>query len=414
MAAIKKKIAVVNIFYPPKALGGATRIVADEVSTIVKNYGDDYEVVVFTADTDSTNVGKVNVYGYDGYRVYAISTPLTHETNWNSTNQKIALVFAEFLAFEMPDLVHFHCIQALTGSVLEVTQKLNIPNVVTIHDAWWISDHQFLVDESGNIYPDGHPDLFLKSELRTGTTLEQSLLRKQYLKGLLRQSDAVLAVSETFTQIYKNNGVPNITTNENGISNDINWGKKNTSYSKRVVCAHIGGMADHKGYKFFKQAVMELVQKNIEVLVVDHQQPHDYVMKTCWGQTSVKIIGRVEHENINTLYSKIDVIFAPSMCVESFGLVTREAVACCCWIVASNLGAIGENVSPRNGIKVSPSKDNLLSALREIDEAPEKFKGYASSGAIRYSSDQVNELVEVFNKILNKKLNLSESQHYAE
>lgn len=398
----KKKIALVNIFYPPKAMGGATRIVVDEVSVLVDKYGEEFEVVVFTADTESENHYKVSVYPKDGYRVYSVAVALTISTNWHEKDERVFKIFDEFLAFEKPDLVHFHCIQALTGSIVEATQNRHIPNLITIHDAWWISDHQFLIDQLGTVYPNGHPDPFEKISLRDGTTIEQSLKRRGYLKGLLSKSDGVLAVSDTFRKIYEDNGIANILTNKNGISNEIDWKEKSTGYTKKVVCAHIGGMAGHKGFDVFKQAVCKQALSNIEVLVVDHTKEDGYIEHSQWTGTKITTVGRISQENISDLYRRIDVLFAPSTCVESFGLVTREAVACGCWVVGSNLGAIGEDITVGNGFKIHPTENGIIFALLEIEKSPSKYKELSNTGPIRYSSDQTDELVNIFSNVLEK------------
>ena len=398
----KKKIAVVNVLFPPKAFGGATRIVTDEIFVLTEQYGDDYEVVVFTADFERSPAYKLTVYPYNGYRVYSISI---HTDWWCEVDERMGKVFDEFLAFEQPDLVHFHCIQALTGSVVEVTQKRNIPHLITVHDAWWISDYQFLTDQSGKIYPEGHPDPFEKINLPDGKTLEQSIKRRSYLKGLLAGSDGVLAVSDVFRRIYEKNGVAHVRTNKNGISDEPQWRPKNTGYSEKVVCAHIGGMAAHKGYDIFKNAVHELGDSNVEILLVDSSKPEGYSAKTRWGNTTVTIIGYVNQKDIVSLYERIDVLFAPSIWPESFGLVTREATACGCWVVGSDVGAIGEDITVENGFKISATKENLLAVLNKIDRSPKKYKGFSSSGNIRYSSDQVGELTQIFDEILKKNAN---------
>lgn len=403
MKTAKKKIALVNIFYPPKALGGATRIVVDEVSTLAKRYGDDFEIVVFTADTEGSDFYKVTVYPYDGYRVYTITVALTVSTNWHEKDEKVFDIFDQFLAFEKPDLVHFHCIQALTGSIVEATLKRRIPYLVTVHDAWWISDHQFLIDQFGTVYANGHPDPFEKFVLREGITLEQSLKRRGYLKELLSGAERVLAVSDTFRVIYEKNGVANVVTNKNGISNEVVWKEKDTAYTQKVVCAHVGGITSHKGFDVFKQAVSGLRQENIEVLVVDHTKEDGYLYQTRWGVTKVIVVGRFDQSRIVDLYRRVDVLFAPSTCAESFGLVTREAVACGCWVVGSSVGAIGEDISALNGFKVAPIEKQLLAVLNEIDRSPIKYKGPSQSGRVRYSSDQVDELVSIIREIFSRK-----------
>ncbi len=397
MTNIKKKIAVVNVLFPPKALGGATNIVVDEVSNLIERYGSDFEVVVFTTDVERRPVCELTVYPYNGYRVYALSA---HINNWEYRDQEFAQIFDDFLALEQPDLVHFHCIQVLTGSVVEMTQKRNIPHLITVHDAWWISDYQFLFDKFGKAYPDGHPDPFEKFDLPDGVTIEQSLQRRGYLKGLLSKSDGVLAVSDTFRKIYEKNGVTNIKTNKNGISSEVVWLPKDTGHTEKVICAHVGGMSPHKGFDIFREAVMALNASNIEVLVVDHGKSEGYSSQTQWGKTKVTIIGLVSQNNIVDLYRRIDVLFAPAVCVESFGLTTREAAACGCWIVASDIGAVGDDVTADNGFRITPSADNLLSVLNQIDRSSSKYKGLSKSGKIRSSTDQVGELVKFINGAL--------------
>ena len=207
MTTTKKKIAIVNVVFPPKALGGATRVVVDEATILSETYGDDFEIVVFTADVEKRPVHELKVYPYRGFRVYSVSA---HVNNWIDRDAKMAEMFDQFLDFEKPDLVHFHCTQILTGSVVEMAQKRRIANLITVHDAWWISDFQFLIDAAGKVYLDGHPDPFAKITPPDGVTLDQSINRRSYLKGLLAKADGVLAVSDTYRKIYEKNGVSNI------------------------------------------------------------------------------------------------------------------------------------------------------------------------------------------------------------
>lgn len=400
---VKKKIALVNVLFPPNALGGATRIVTDEIAGLKELYGDEFEVVVFTADFDRRPLYNVNVYPYQGFRVYSVSCELTIESNWLEQDENIARVFDEFLAFENPDLVHFHAVQVLTGSVVEVTQKTGIPYLVTIHDAWWISDHQFLVDRSNLVYPNGHPDPFESVSLPDGVSLERSITRKSYLKRLLAGSEHVLAVSDTYRTIYESNGVGNVITNKNGISRSIPWKQKDTRHTEKVVCAHIGGISDHKGFGIFQRAVSSTNVPNIEVVVVDHSMEEGRVEQARWGTTGVTVMGHVSQENIANLYERIDVLFAPSIAPESYGLVTREAAACGCWLVASNVGAIGEDITRDNGFRVSPTEFEIAKILKEIDRNIKRYKSPSYSTTIRFSEEQVRELVELIREVINNK-----------
>jgi glycosyltransferase involved in cell wall biosynthesis len=390
----KKKIALVNVFFPPQAIGGATRVLADNFDVLQQQYGDDFELVVFTSDDRCTTPYQVTTYQHQGVTVYRSTILYRENMDWHPKDDKMYKVFEQFLEVEQPDLVHFHCVQRLTASVGEATKDMNIPYMVTAHDAWWISDHQFLIDGDDNVYPEGHPDIFAPRTLPNNVTLGDSIERVMYYQELLNSADRLLTVSESFADIYRKNGYPNIEVNKNGISSTVDWQPKDTSYTEKVVCGHIGGMANHKGYFLLKEAIEETQPKNVEMLVVDHSKPEGYENRELWGEVPVRFIGRVNQSCIASLYKQIDVLFAPSMWPESYGLVTREAAACCCWVVASDLGGIGEDViEGKTGLRVKPTLSSLIEAIDSIDTKQKQYKQQPTIQDIRYVGRQVEELV---------------------
>lgn len=394
----RKKIALVNVYFPPQSIGGATRVVADNIEVLTRDYNDRFELVAFTSNALEGEAHRLKVYPYRGMRVYQASALWRVNMDWHFVDEEMGKLFDEFLAFEQPDLIHFHCIQRLTGSVVEIAKARNIPYLVTVHDAWWISDFQFLVDADGEVYPEGHPDLYAPLPLPEGVSFQQSVKRRLHLRELLSGAEKVLAVSESFAGLYRKNGIDNVAVNKNGISDHTAWRDKDTSYTPRVVLGHIGGMSDHKGYFLFKEAVEMAKPQNVEVLVVDHSKDEDYSHKSDWEGVPVTFVGRVSQENIVDLYAKIDVLFAPSIWPESFGLVTREASACGCWIVAADIGGLAEDVQDRyNGLKVEAgSLDALMEALDWIVDNALKMKTAAPKASLRLASEQVRELSQYY------------------
>ncbi|MBA6144342.1 glycosyltransferase [Pseudomonas sp. p99-361] len=393
----KKKIALVNVFFPPQAIGGATRVVADNFSEFRKSYADDFDVCVFTADVECRPPHEMTVYSYEGCRVYRSTTLWREHMDWHPKDPEMYRLFQEFLELEKPDLIHFHCVQRLTASIVEAARDAGIPYVVTIHDAWWISDFQFLVDHNSKVYPDGHLDPFQPIELPTNMKLADSIERRRDLKELLHNASRVFTVSNAFAQIYRQNGIPQIEVIANGVSSEIMWSQKDTSHTERVVCGHIGGMAEHKGYYLLKEAVLQSQPENVELLIVDHSKEEGYEYQTLWGAVPVTFIGRVSQKGIVDLYRKIDVLFAPSMWPESFGLVTREAVASGCWVVASNMGGIGEDiVQGRNGYVIEPTQKMLVDALQHISALAGKHKAASTTEVRRTSASQADELRQIY------------------
>ncbi len=393
----KKKIALVNAFFPPQAIGGATRVLADNFDVLQKQYGDDFEFVVFTSDDHCTTPYKLDTYQHQGVTVYRSTVLYRENMDWHPKDSKMYDLFEQFLQTEQPDLIHFHCIQRLTASIVEAAKDMGIPYMVTAHDAWWISDHQFLIDANDNVYPEGHPDIYAPRTLPHNVTLGDSIERIMYLQELLSSSTKVLTVSESFADIYRKNGYLNIEVNKNGISSIIEWTEKQTSYTDKVVCGHIGGMANHKGYFLLKAVIEKEQPHNIEMLVVDHSKPEGFEKKIAWGEVPVTFIGRVNQVAITKLYQKIDVLFAPSLWPESYGLVTREAAASGCWVVATNLGGIGEDIiEGKTGLRITPDALGVSEAVKKIDRNARKFKQNIKQSDIRVVDQQVEELVEIY------------------
>ncbi|WP_158774132.1 glycosyltransferase [Cobetia sp. L2A1] len=389
----KRKVALVNVFFPPQSIGGATRVVDDNFKALRKHYGDDFELVVFTADSECRTPHQLSMYRHDGVRVYRSTTLWRENMDWHAKDERMYQMFTEFLECEKPDLVHFHCVQRLTGSVVEATRDAKVPYIVTAHDAWWISDFQFLVDHEGTVYPEGHSDPFATINLPPSITQEASVERKLYLKGLLSSAHKVLTVSNAFADIYRKNDIVKIEVTPNGISDDLPWAPKDTSYTKRVVGGHVGGMAEHKGYFLLKEAVMKAQPRNMEFLVVDHSKEEDYESRQFWGTVPVRFIGRTGQDKVVNIYRQIDVLFAPSTWPESFGLVTREAAACGCWVVASVIGGIGEDVDASNGYLIKAQSKAIENILSIIDD---RVKTTPALKANYFASEQIITLSDYY------------------
>lgn len=394
---VKKKIALVNVFFPPQSVGGATRVVADNFSALIKDYKDRYEVCVFTTDVECRSPHQLSVYNFQGARVYRSTVLFREHMDWHPKDKEMYEIFYKFLELEKPDFIHFHCVQRLTASVVEAARDVKIPYIITLHDAWWISDFQFLVDHKENVYLEGHPDPYEKIELPKGISIEDSIERKVYLKELLNAASYKLSVSESFAELYDKNHITSIFTIKNGVSDEVEWRPKRTGFTQRVVLGHVGSMSAHKGYFLLKQSVIETQPINIEMLIVDHSKDEGYESQESWGSVPVKFIGRVSQKNISSLYERIDVLFAPSIWPESFGLVSREAAACNCWVVASSLGGIAEDIIDEvSGFVIEPNIESLKHVVSLINSKPLMFKGPAPTPDIRFSIDQVKELEEYY------------------
>jgi len=389
---VKKRLLVVNVFYAPQSIGGATRVVEDNIKELKEKYGDSYEIEVITTNLGGDEPYKVHPYIINGVRVHAISTPKYNDIDQAPTDSKMEDVFNNLLDIIDPKLVHFHCIQRLTASIVTATRQRKIPYVITLHDGWWLSPNQFLIDSQDQVelYDYNQPLDILPARARA-------------LKKSLFSAKRLLPVSESFAEIAKSCGLINIETIENGVST-LEKLPHEESPDGRVRLAHIGGNSRHKGVHLVKHALLSYDFKNLHLTLIDHSfKPNDEIL-TYWGSTPVTIRGKYSSSQISKLYSNIDILLAPSIWPESYGLVTREALISGRWAIASNIGAIASDITnEKNGYIIDPSDHlGLRKALMKIDESPKRhLKPPITKLKLRKSADQAKDLMSLYEKLIS-------------
>jgi len=399
-----KHIVVVNVLYPPLAMGGATVVAENLVNTINHQYKNEFRVSVFTCDINNIYAYQLKEYEHKGARVTAVSVPVGPEVDLRGYDGHVEAIFTQFLEHQQPDLIHFHSIQRLTSSMLQASLDLNIPFVVTVHDAWWLSDHQFLVDSQGKPTDSLQSNALIAA--KTSTDMQQTVHRSVKLRELINKAQRVLAVSEYQAAFYQQNGVNNVVVNSNGVDR-LDLSKSLRVTSAKVVIGYTGSVCHHKGYYFLKEVVGNLDLKNVEFKVIqfDLTQP-----KTeSWNQAEVEYLPKFNSTNMAEFYQQIDVLIAPSMWPESFGLITREAALSGIWVIASQAGGLAELVRHgENGFKFElGDSQQLANILNEIDNDPQRFKqrlpeDIVSKLNVNTVEEQVFELIGIYKNCLDK------------
>ncbi|MGF1456711.1 MAG: glycosyltransferase [Alphaproteobacteria bacterium] len=407
--AARPIVTICNVFFAPQLIGGATRVVKDNVDHFIDRHGDAFEVQVFCAMEGGTEPYQVRSYGYRGARVTAVTHPLAENMDLVPFDPRMGEIFEAYLDHVQPDLVHFHCIQRLTASIVERTRARTIPYLITAHDAWWISDYQFLVDGRGRVVDPscGAPH----SALRSGDTRAASALaRTMRLRTELTGAEHILAVSESFAETYRRFGVPDVTAIENGVSATLVPHPKEP-HDGPVRLGLIGGMQPHKGLPLIRSTLLTHPFEALHLTIVDLSLPPETVgRREIWGTTPVQFIGKIPQTRVAELYARLDVLLAPSIWPESYGLVTREALQCGLWVIASDRGAIGADVTAgENGfvIDVSNTRD-LLAAFTKIDSNPDRFRQPPQRRAsLRSSDDQGTDLAALYKDMLRPRSRFS-------
>jgi len=389
----KPRLMVVNVFYPPQAIGGATRVVHDNINTLQKKYGERYEIDVICTLEGGQNHFDVTTYAEGGVRVHAITAPPLDGGDMAPINAKMGQVFDDLVDRLKPDLVHFHCIQRLTAAAVNAVRHREIPYVITLHDGWWISSNQFIIDSKGK-------EDFYDYRARLDADFPE---RARALVRPLTGATHLLAVSDSFADLHRAVGLENVLTVENGVSALSAPPARTSASTSKVRLAHIGGASRHKGIHLVRNALLANSYNNLEFLLIDHAMPKGSVRYETWGTTQVEIKGKVPQSEVINLYAEIDVLLAPSIWPESYGLVTREAMSCGVWVVASDRGAIGVDiVEDQTGFCIDVGTyAGLADCLHRIDQAPERYRDAPiQSQVLRSAEQQVDELVKIYDEIL--------------
>ncbi|WP_043713652.1 glycosyltransferase [Methylobacterium sp. 285MFTsu5.1] len=401
----RHRVLIVNIYFPPHSIGGATRVVRDNVEYISSHYSSLFDLAVVASDVGSNNPGEISVDSYGDIPVYRIGIESKHYMDWYGFDEQMAAPFQQAIDRFNPDLIHFHCVQGLTATPVEVAVQRNIPYIVTTHDAWWISDFQFLIDEDGQLHLPSSDHLASSSDVPLGRLA--SLARRRRLERLLAKATKVLSVSQSFADIYRAAGVSQAVAVPNGISR-LQFLRRNESRNGRVRLGHIGNRSAHKGATLLEAILRSNEFRNLSLTMVDNRYDAGYSRTETWGTTPVEIIGPVPQAKVPELYAQLDVLLAPSLWPESFGLAAREAKAAGLWVVASSLGAIGEEIEENvDGHVVEVNDINQLQGvLHRIDEYPSRYlvSPHRTGTQPRWSDDQGEDLVRIYREILRSRL----------
>ena len=399
-----KKVLVMNVFFAHQSIGGATRVAQDYVQAMLTDKQTNYEVTVlcteynhwqsdppnlekskeieqepFLSDlqninyVDYKNKVQIDISNWRGARIIRLSLP---PKSWSEHHDPLVEAFCEDLfKDELFDFVQCHCCQLLTAAPLVVAKRLQIPYEIVMHDAWWMSDEQFLVSADGRLINPADP-LSHFDQQPSPDEIEKALKRRTDLYDLLDNAQRRIAVSEAFKSICESAGIKNIdvqvnTATEMGLPSENHSSNKEISGNNYKLC-HIGGMSLHKGYQLLRQAVHQLPQSlPIQFTIVDHRLPSSTSnYQSTWNGYHVDFIAPISMDKMPNFYSNQDVLIAPSIWPESFGLVTREALSAGLWVIASDAGALAEPILKTeevNGTVIRPNNlEDLVKALENL------------------------------------------------
>lgn len=393
------RVMLSNVFYAPQSIGGATRVVEDNARDF-RELGAVSDLGIFCSLQGGRQHGEARTYRTRDAQVMAVTAKNAPNVDLLISDPKMRGKFSAFLDYFQPDIIHFHCLQRITSDVCLEALERGIPYLITMHDGWWISDRQFLLNDADEIeaydYREPGKALSLFGEL----AMKRQLALRKALDGAAR----LLTVSETFARVLADAGLTGVGVSPNGVSDVPALPKIATD--DKVTLGYLAGAAHYKGYHLMRAAILQGNYRNLRLIVVDHSLRAHQTIREQWGGTEVERIGFIPQNEIASLYARLNVVLVPSIWPESFGLVAREALLTHSWLVASNRGAAAEDVQEgRNGHIFDPGvPGDFARVLQMINDSPETYRRPAAATPIRTKREQAEELISLYREILGARV----------
>ena len=376
------RVLMVNVFLWPRSFGGAT-IVAEELARRLHDRTDT-EIAVFTSrgEIDDRPESLLR-YDWNGIAVFAAPLPQAADHVASFDNPAMVRAFAQVLDAVRPDVVHAHSIQGLGAGILRLCQERRIPYVITLHDAWWLCDRQFMVRGDRTYCFQTRIDLRVcQACVPHARHLEA---RAAILRQVLDRAAHLLSPSESHRALHLANGIPpsRISVSRNGIRRPTRQHQPRRPESAPRF-GFVGGNEAIKGFPILRLAFETIRSDRWELVLVDNTLNLGFSSMDIadWKVTGqVRVVPAYGQDSIDAFFDGIDVLLFPSQWKESYGLTVREALARDVWVIATSPGGQSEDiVDGVNGrlIALDGRAEGLIVAIEEILQAPERLDGYVN------------------------------------
>ncbi len=398
------RLLLANVHYEPWSYGGGTIVVQAMAQRLARNHG--WQVLVVTTFQDPTIAPYTSKrYKMNGIDVVAVCLPPHLNSGERFANPRFDEAFERIVSAFDPNVAHIHCVQNMGATFFRYFEARGIPLAVTIHDAWWWCERQFMVMESGSYCHQVKVDHAICGYCVPD--LGQTVARRHVLYAELMKANLILFPSNYFRDLGVANELParRCRTNKNGVLPPSKDYRRTGRPALRF--GFVGGPGPNKGSKQILEAFRSLSRTDYELVIVDAAQN---IGRTWRHEIDWSIPGVLRFHpgytarNIDDFFASIDVLLFPSLWKESFGLTVREALIRDVWVIASDAGGIAEDcVDGVNStlIPMSTNPAGLKQALERLLEQPVPLD-YANprKGDIVTCDDQASELSEMLTGLL--------------
>lgn len=236
---------------------------------------------------------------------------------------------------------------------------------------------------------------------------QENSLSARLIRWILKKTDVILTLSEPSRKELLKIGVP-----EEKLINQITWVnqdifkpldkescRKKILHKNKFIVLFVGRLLEIKG-------IRDLVQTAEETPLIDYvfigTGPLSGLLKEKAEKSrNIYFLSRIENKELPIYYNASDIFIMPSQYKEGLGRVVVEALSCGTPVIASNLGGLAQILDSSVSLMITPTKENIKSAIIYLHEHQEKLtalKNNCRDFALKnFSVDNFGVIINAYN-----------------
>jgi GT2 family glycosyltransferase/glycosyltransferase involved in cell wall biosynthesis len=334
-------------------------------------------------------------------------------------DRALAEDFGRFLDSELPEVVHVHHLAGHAINLIDAAVIRGVPIVYQLQDWWSACARVNLLDSEERLC--SGPGLGKCTRCLPLTKLPPAPLVNRFLyasRGVLmrravRQAAVCVAGSAFLVDSYRSLGLLGESDPVEQLSYGIDLPPARVHAPRKqgapLRCGFIGSLLPHKGAHVAAAAFAHISPESAELtLWGDPEADPAYTrrVQAAAGSGPVRLAGRFPENEKASLLDGLDLLLVPSLGLESFGLVIREAFQHGIPVVASRRGALVEAFRDgEGGTFFDPDDSQALSAvLARILSEPDLLPRWAAGiPPVKSAALHAEEIEAVYERLLARR-----------
>jgi len=341
-------------------------------------------------------------------------------------SRRLCRAFERFLDEERPELLHVHHLAGHVATLVRAAARRGLPVVVQLQDWWPLCARVNLLHRDGYLCPgptSSRCAACAPLTRRPPAAMWNRLLhalRRRWMREALAAADALVAGSQFLADSYGSLGwVPvgkSIRVIPYGIETDglaaVAASRGERAARTPLRCGIIGSLMPHKGAHVAVAAFAGIAPEEATLYVWgDPAADPAYAQRLrALASPSVRICGRFPEGGEAAVLAELDLLLVPSLGLESFGLVAREAHAAGVPVLASRRGALSElfvdgdaraDHGGAGGALVEPDDPDAIARwVRRLTAEPEMLARWRRTPRPKSMDEHAEEIEAVYAEVM--------------